>query len=164
MARSVGDAASAQDRGWTGIRSWGGETLDGSELWDLASVTKPVVGLAVMALVDEGALRLTDIVGDQLPEYRGGDKTELTAHQPLAHGSGIPGQAYAHGPHGDTGDPVDLILRRIEQYAPGFTDTVIAARGPSAAQYEQYSPNRVGRDISAGTSTLRQAPTRPTAR
>ncbi|MFF0228612.1 serine hydrolase, partial [Streptomyces sp. NPDC004629] len=59
-AWSVGDAAATQDRGWTGTRSWGGEPLDGSELWDLASVTKPVVGLGVMALVDEGALRLTD--------------------------------------------------------------------------------------------------------
>ncbi|SEN94732.1 serine hydrolase domain-containing protein [Actinacidiphila rubida] len=98
-AWSVGDAHAALARGFTGTRSWGGETLDGSELWDLASVTKPVAGLAVMALVDEGALRLTDTVGDHLPEYRGGDKADLTVHQLLAHTSGIPGQVPLYREH-----------------------------------------------------------------
>ncbi|MFI1095987.1 serine hydrolase domain-containing protein [Streptomyces sp. NPDC020917] len=98
-AWSVGDADGAFDRGWTGTRSWGGKPLDGSELWDLASVTKPVVGLAVMALADEGALRLTDTVGDHLPEYRGGDKARLTVHQLLAHTSGIPGQVPLYREH-----------------------------------------------------------------
>ncbi|MFF3203949.1 phytoene desaturase family protein [Streptomyces sp. NPDC002962] len=72
--------------------------------------------------------------------------------------------AYAHVPHGDTRDPVDLIRRRIEEYAPGFTDTVIASRGLSAAQYERYNPNYVGGDISAGALTLRQSLARPTPR
>ncbi|WP_342452724.1 NAD(P)/FAD-dependent oxidoreductase [Streptomyces roseochromogenus] len=72
--------------------------------------------------------------------------------------------AYAHVPHGDTRDPVDLIRRRIEDYAPGFTDTVIAARGLSAAQYEEYNPNYVGGDIAAGALTLRQSLARPTPR
>ncbi|MFG2648580.1 phytoene desaturase family protein [Streptomyces sp. NPDC048436] len=72
--------------------------------------------------------------------------------------------AYAHVPNGDTRDPVDLIRRRIEEYAPGFTDTVIASRGRSAAQYAAYNPNYVGGDISAGALTLRQTLARPTAR
>ncbi|ORT59397.1 NAD(P)/FAD-dependent oxidoreductase [Streptomyces sp. CB03238] len=72
--------------------------------------------------------------------------------------------AYAHVPHGDTRDPVELIRRRIEEYAPGFTDTVIASRGVSAAQYETYNPNYVGGDIAAGAMTLRQSLARPTAR
>jgi CubicO group peptidase (beta-lactamase class C family) len=98
-AWSVGNAAETLDRGWTGTRSWGGQALDGGESWDLASVTKPVVGLAVMALVDEGALRLGDTVGDHLPEYRGGDKAELTVSQLLAHTSGIPGQVPLYREH-----------------------------------------------------------------
>ncbi|MFP1625856.1 phytoene desaturase family protein [Streptomyces sp. 5K101] len=72
--------------------------------------------------------------------------------------------AYAHVPHGDTRDPVELIRRRIEEYAPGFTDTVIASRGISAAQYATYNPNYVGGDIAAGAMTLRQSLARPTAR
>lgn len=98
-AWSVGDADAALARGFTGTRSWDGETLDGSETWDLASVTKPVAGLAVMALVDQGVLRLTDTVGDHLPEYRGGDKADLTVRHLLAHTSGIPGQVPLYREH-----------------------------------------------------------------
>lgn len=72
--------------------------------------------------------------------------------------------AYAHVPHGDPRDPVDLVRRRIEQYAPGFGDTVIAARGVSAAQYETYNPNYVGGDIGAGAMTVRQSLLRPAAK
>jgi phytoene dehydrogenase-like protein len=81
-----------------------------------------------------------------------------------AAGSRRPVWAYAHVPHGDTRDPVDLIRTRIEAYAPGFTDTVIASRGMSAAAYEAYNPNYVGGDIAAGAMTLRQSLARPTPR
>ncbi|MFJ6940080.1 phytoene desaturase family protein [Streptomyces sp. NPDC101132] len=72
--------------------------------------------------------------------------------------------AYAHVPHGDTRDPADLIRRRIEAHAPGFTDTVIASRGMPAAAYETYNPNYVGGDIASGAMTLRQSLARPAAR
>ncbi|WP_030688472.1 phytoene desaturase family protein [Streptomyces sp. NRRL B-1347] len=72
--------------------------------------------------------------------------------------------AYAHVPHGDTRDPVNLIRERIEEYAPGFTDTVVSSRGLSATQYEEYNPSYVGGDISAGALTLRQSLARPTLR
>ncbi|WP_304452942.1 NAD(P)/FAD-dependent oxidoreductase [Nocardiopsis sp. YSL2] len=72
--------------------------------------------------------------------------------------------AYAHVPNGDTRDPVDLVRRRIEAFAPGFSDTVIAARGVSAARMEEYNPNYVGGDISAGAMSLRQAVLRPAPR
>jgi phytoene dehydrogenase-like protein len=65
-------------------------------------------------------------------------------------------------PTGDTRDPVPLITRRIERYAPGFADTVIAARGVAAAEYEVYKPNYPGGDIGAGALTLTQAVIRPT--
>lgn len=72
--------------------------------------------------------------------------------------------AYAHVPHGDTQDPVDLVRRRIEAEAPGFSDTIIASRGIAAAEMEEYNPNYVGGDIAAGAMTLTQAVLRPTAR
>ncbi|WP_432065795.1 phytoene desaturase family protein [Streptomyces sp. C10-9-1] len=72
--------------------------------------------------------------------------------------------AYAHVPNGDTRDPVELVRRRIEEYAPGFSDTVLAARGRAAADWEAYNPNYVGGDIAAGALTLRQSLARPTLR
>lgn len=72
--------------------------------------------------------------------------------------------AYAHVPNGDTRDPVDLVRRRIERYAPGFGDTVVAARGITAAAYEHYNPNYVGGDIGSGAMTLYQSLARPVPR
>jgi len=69
--------------------------------------------------------------------------------------------AYAHVPHGDPRDPVDIVRRRIEEHAPGFTDTIIAARGVPAARMEDHNPNYVGGDIAAGAMSLRQAFWRP---
>ncbi|MYS78015.1 serine hydrolase, partial [Streptomyces sp. SID5926] len=91
-AWSVGGPQGPLDRGWTGTRRWDGPPLDGDDLWDLASVTKPIAGLVVMALVERGALGLDDTVGAYLPDYRDGDKAELTVRQLLTHTSGIPGQ------------------------------------------------------------------------
>ncbi|WP_381790552.1 phytoene desaturase family protein [Streptomyces niveus] len=79
-----------------------------------------------------------------------------------ASGERRPVWAYAHVPNGDTRDPVPLITRRIERYAPGFADTVLASRGVTAADYESYNPNYPGGDIGAGALTLRQSLLRPT--
>ncbi|GHH83539.1 esterase [Streptomyces sulfonofaciens] len=103
-AWSVGTARGPLDRGWTGTRSWGGPelddgALDGGELWDLASVTKPIVGLAVMALVDRGALALTDTVAAHRPEYRGSGVADLTVHHLLTHTSGLPGRIPLYRSH-----------------------------------------------------------------
>ncbi|MGW5788678.1 serine hydrolase domain-containing protein [Streptomyces sp. NPDC003757] len=98
-AWSVGGAEGPLDRGWTGSRGWDGPPLDGDDVWDLASVTKPIVGLAVMALVEHGTLGLDDTVGTHLPAYRDGDKADLTVRQLLTHTSGIPGQVPLYRDH-----------------------------------------------------------------
>ncbi|MYV90612.1 NAD(P)/FAD-dependent oxidoreductase [Streptomyces sp. SID1034] len=72
--------------------------------------------------------------------------------------------AYAHVPHGSTADPYELIRRRIERYAPGFTDTVLAHRSVTGAAYEEYNANYVGGDIGAGAMTPTQILTRPAPR
>ncbi|WP_240796452.1 NAD(P)/FAD-dependent oxidoreductase [Streptomyces sp. RFCAC02] len=72
--------------------------------------------------------------------------------------------AYAHLPPGDERDPVPLITGVIERYAPGFRDTVIAARGMSGADYARYNPNYVAGDIGTGAVTLRQSLLRPVPR
>ncbi|RII13764.1 hypothetical protein DSC45_22685 [Streptomyces sp. YIM 130001] len=72
--------------------------------------------------------------------------------------------AYAHVPAGDTRDPLDMIRRQIERYAPGFTDTIVAQRAIPAAELETYNPNYVGGDIGAGAMTVRQSLLRPVPR
>ncbi len=71
---------------------------------------------------------------------------------------------YAHVPSGSTQDPTEAIIRRIEEFAPGFRDTIVASRSVSAAAMEQHNPNYVGGDIAAGSATLWQMFARPTPR
>ncbi|MFD8283910.1 phytoene desaturase family protein [Streptomyces solisilvae] len=83
-------------------------------------------------------------------------------------GRALPGRrpvwAYAHMPNGDDTDPVELIRSRIETYAPGFGDTVLAARGMSGRDLEAYDPNDVGGDIGSGAMTIWQSLARPVPR
>lgn len=69
--------------------------------------------------------------------------------------------AYCHVPNGSTQDFADLIENRIEQYAPGFREIIIARNSMSAAAMELYNPNYVGGDINGGVQDLRQLYTRP---
>lgn len=91
-AWSTGTAHGADDSGVVGTLAWDGPSVDRDSWWDLASVTKPIVALAVMSLVDSGELTLDDPIAEHLPDYRGGDKAELTVRQLLTHTSGLPGQ------------------------------------------------------------------------
>jgi phytoene dehydrogenase-like protein len=56
------------------------------------------------------------------------------------------------------------VTARIERYAPGFADTVVARSSRSAADLERYNPNYVGGDIASGAMTLRQTLLRPVPR
>lgn len=118
-AWSVGTAAGALDRGCTGTRAWDGPPLRGDEQWDLASVTKPIVGLAVMALVERGALDLSGVVGTYLPEYRGGDKADLTLAQLLTHTSGLPGQVPLYREHPTRAALLEALRVLPTRTAPG---------------------------------------------
>jgi CubicO group peptidase (beta-lactamase class C family) len=91
-AWSIGGTGGPIARGFAGTRSWDGSPVGEDSLWDLASVTKPIVGLAVLALVERGALALADTLGDLLPGYAASpDKAGLTVAQLLTHTSGLPG-------------------------------------------------------------------------
>ncbi|MFI6345498.1 serine hydrolase domain-containing protein [Streptomyces sp. NPDC050560] len=160
-AWSVGTAEGALDRGWTGTRSWGGRgaearALDGSELWDLASVTKPVVGLAVMALADRGALALTDTVGDHLPRYRTGTAADLTLHQLLTHTSGLPGGVPLYRAH-PTRESLLAALgalppraapgTRVEYSSQGFILLGLVAEAAAGRPLDELVDTLVGRPL-----------------
>ena len=91
-AWSVGTAERVESAGVIGEISWGGTAANVDTLWDLASVTKPIVAMAVMALVQDGHLTLDDSVGEHLADYRGTVKEHLTVRQLLTHTAGLPGE------------------------------------------------------------------------
>jgi phytoene dehydrogenase-like protein len=71
--------------------------------------------------------------------------------------------AYCHVPHGSAADVSALIENKIERYAPGFREVILARSALSAAAMEQYNPNYVGGDINGGLQDLSQLYTRPIA-
>ncbi len=68
---------------------------------------------------------------------------------------------YTHVPAGSDRDMTEAITRRIEQFAPGFRDTIIASTATTATEMESYNSNYVGGDFSAGAINLRQLVKRP---
>ncbi|MBB5852946.1 phytoene desaturase family protein [Amycolatopsis umgeniensis] len=81
---------------------------------------------------------------------------------------GLPGKrpvwAYCHVPHGDPRDVTELVRRRIERFAPGFSDTILASRCLTAPELEAYNANYPGGDVAAGAVNLRQVLGRPVMR
>ncbi|WP_285115320.1 NAD(P)/FAD-dependent oxidoreductase [Leifsonia sp. fls2-241-R2A-40a] len=68
---------------------------------------------------------------------------------------------YTHVPHGSTEDRTEAIIRRIEQFAPGFRELIIGTATMNAVQMEQHNPNYIGGDISAGAPDFGQLVARP---
>jgi phytoene dehydrogenase-like protein len=68
---------------------------------------------------------------------------------------------YAHLPAGSTLDPTELVTRRIERFAPGFRDLVLAASARSAMDVQRWNPNYGGGDIATGRPDLLQLLARP---
>jgi phytoene dehydrogenase-like protein len=73
------------------------------------------------------------------------------------------GWAYCHVPHGSHVDARTAIENRIERFAPGFKDLILARSEMSPAQLTAYNANYIGGDINGGMSDLRQLFTRPLA-
>jgi phytoene dehydrogenase-like protein len=69
--------------------------------------------------------------------------------------------AYTHVPRGSTQDRTEAITAKIERYAPGFRDTIVASASRTALEMEQSNPNYIGGDISGGEVTIAQLLARP---
>ncbi|MYW63176.1 serine hydrolase [Streptomyces sp. SID8379] len=127
-AWSFGDAQGPDDRGWTGTRAHGGAPLDGTDLWDLASVTKPIVGLVVMALVERGTLDLDDTVGRHLERYRDSPHADRTLAQLLDHTSGLPGGVPLYRDH-PTRESLLAALATLPRNAAPGTHVTYSSQG-----------------------------------
>jgi phytoene dehydrogenase-like protein len=69
--------------------------------------------------------------------------------------------AYCHVPHGTSEDATDHIENKIERYAPGFREVILAKHSMTARSMEMYNPNYVGGDINGGVQDAFQLYTRP---
>jgi CubicO group peptidase (beta-lactamase class C family) len=59
-------------------------------LFNIRSMTKPVVGTAVQMLIDEGKLALDDPVAKHLPSFDNDSSRDITVEHLLTHRSGLP--------------------------------------------------------------------------
>ncbi len=69
--------------------------------------------------------------------------------------------AYTHVPQGSRRDMTEVVTARIEEYAPGFRDRVVASAAITATGYEAYDANYLGGDISSGAASFGQLLARP---
>jgi CubicO group peptidase (beta-lactamase class C family) len=108
--------------GWADVRAK--RTMATDTIFWIASMTKPVTGVAVLMLQDEGRLSVADPVAKYLPEFAtlrtpSGKPANLTITQVLTHTSGLveagPGAQQAKS----LADLVPLWLAAPMQYEPG---------------------------------------------
>jgi phytoene dehydrogenase-like protein len=69
--------------------------------------------------------------------------------------------AYAHVPHGYTGDATGALIDQIERYAPGVRDRIVATAVRTPAESQAENANYVGGDITGGAGTPFQTVFRP---
>jgi phytoene dehydrogenase-like protein len=69
---------------------------------------------------------------------------------------------YCHVPAGYDVDLSEMLLARVEHFAPGFRDLVLKVSVMNPADIEAHNANYIGGDINGGIQDLRQLFTRPT--
>jgi phytoene dehydrogenase-like protein len=69
--------------------------------------------------------------------------------------------AYAHVPHGFTGDATEAIISQIERFAPGFRERIVGMFVRNTMEMAAYNPNYIGGDIAVGANTMKQMIMRP---
>ena len=68
---------------------------------------------------------------------------------------------YCHVPAGSTVDMTDAVESRIEAFAPGFRDLVLARHAMNTVETEAHNANYIGGDINGGVIDLLQFAFRP---
>ncbi|MDB5529897.1 MAG: CubicO group peptidase beta-lactamase class family [Devosia sp.] len=76
-------------------------TMPVDAMFDLASVTKPMSGMALMLCIEDGLLTLDDHVAKYVPEYAVGDKASIRIRHLVSHTSGIQSNPKLYHEHED---------------------------------------------------------------
>jgi phytoene dehydrogenase-like protein len=69
--------------------------------------------------------------------------------------------AYAHVPHGYTGDATEALIDQIERFAPGLRERILATAVRSTSEIASHNANYIGGDIITGANTPWQTVIRP---
>lgn len=135
--------------------------LDGPVPWSDPSVARAGTVHLGGTLAEVRAAE-DDVVAGRVPER----PFVLLAQQSLFDSTRAPNGrhtlwGYCHVPAGCDVDMTVAIEDRIEQFAPGFRDLVLARHTMTAADMAAYNPNYIGGDINGGIADLRQFLARP---
>ena len=138
--------------------------LDGPIPW-----TDPEVGRAgtvhLAGGVDEVAAAEDDVLAGRLPQRPFvllGQPCAADASRVPAGSTRQPVWAYTHVPNGTAVDVTDRIEARVEAFAPGFRDRIVARHVMGPAAMEAHDANYVGGDINGGVADVAQFVARPT--
>lgn len=112
----IGDPDGVRYRKAFGVHETGKPApLKSDAIFDLASVTKPMAtAMAIAALIDDGKLSPSDLVGKYLPSYATRGKEKTTIAHLLTHRAGLPP---ANGMRNYSGGPAEA-MRRIDELKP----------------------------------------------
>ena len=91
-AYEIGTSAGSLARGYAGRLGIGRGEASQETLYELASVTKPIVAVGFMRLLEQGRICLDDTVDRFLPAYRGYPKGSVSMYALLTHTSTVHGQ------------------------------------------------------------------------
>src|SRR5262249_19201655 len=64
--------------------------MERNTIFNIRSMTKPLTGMAIQILVDEGKIKLADPVAKYLPGFENDKSRTITIEQLLEHRSGLP--------------------------------------------------------------------------
>lgn len=122
-------------------------------VYDLASVTKVSATLPlIMRLYENGDIKLTEKLGEVLPQYKGSDKQGITLTEILAHNGGLPAGIpfYKYTVDKKTGEPLPEFYStvRSEEYpfqvgdslftCASYPDTVLARIRACSVKPKRY--------------------------
>lgn len=94
--------------------------VDTRSIFLIASPTKPIVALAIMKLVEQGELRLTDPAARYLPEFGEHGKDAICIEHLLTHTSGLPDMVPENLALRQAGAPLEEFYRHLCRLRPGF--------------------------------------------
>lgn len=109
--------------------------MERDTIFNVRSMTKPLTGVAVQMLVDEGKLRLDEPVAKYLPGFDNDKSKSITIEQLLQHRSGL---------------PLTILIFRLDQYSDLQAQAkAIGEKGPQFTPGEKFWYSDAGSDAAA---------------
>ena len=91
----------------------GAPPLEPDHIFPLASITKPIVALTLLQLIEEGAVCMNDLVGRHLPRFPANGKQGVRVVHLLTHTSGLPENLTAYARLRRTLAPAEEYLEEV---------------------------------------------------